>query len=303
VSLELENADPTPNKQYVQWLVKAYINGSELEDLYSRGKDNLIKFELLKKKRLIKSEHADIGKLKNLSDFEDAVEQYEIPEEEFTDKGQSEVIEDNEEFKAIIPFDEKSACYYGQGTRWCTAAKNDNMFSHYDDMGDLIILIPKKPGYKGEKYQIHNNPFIIMNEKDKEVPKSLFEKRFKTLDWESLFDKTLYFEKAGKSRIEKNSMTPLKALSYARNIIKGRFLEGEKVIAKDIQAAYIYARYIMNGRFPEGEKVIAKDPKYALAYARYIMNGRFPEGEKAISSKPPMQLEYEAFLKALENEK
>jgi hypothetical protein len=38
---EFENVDPTPNKQYVQWLVRMYINGAfnMLEDIKSTGTD------------------------------------------------------------------------------------------------------------------------------------------------------------------------------------------------------------------------------------------------------------------------
>jgi hypothetical protein len=45
----------------------------------------------------------------------------------------------------------EQSMYYGRGTRWCTAAKNDNVFYMYKN---LFILIPRVANYKGEKYQI-----------------------------------------------------------------------------------------------------------------------------------------------------
>ena len=34
----------------------------------------------------------------------------------------------------------------------------------------------------------------------------------------------------------------------------------------DSHYAYVYARDVIKGRFPEGEEVIAKDPEYANLY-------------------------------------
>ena len=276
---ELEDADPTTNKQYVQWLIKMFVNGALLEDLISRGGDNLEKFEILKKKRLIKPEHADIGKFKLLADLEEAMEDYEIPEEENVDKGQYEVIIDNDQFRALVPFDKKAACYYGQGTRWCTAAKNHNMFFEYDRKGDLVIIIPKKPNYKGEKYQVHHKPFVIMDEKDKEMVWSRLAGRFSSLNSP---DDLFYNKKTIKARIEKDLMPVEKAWKYADSY-KGeapKEIEGE--LAKDPYFAYTYAALKLKGRFPEGEAAIAKSYEYAYLYARDVIGGRFPEGEKTI---------------------
>jgi len=95
---------------------------------------------------------------------------------------------------------------------------------------------------------------------------------------------------------------PYWAYRYARDIIKGRFPEGEKVIASDPHCvdrpyyAYLYARDIIDGRWPEGEKAIASDPEYAYYYARDIIKGRFPEGEKAIASDLYWAYFYQAYF-------
>jgi hypothetical protein len=58
--------------------------------------------------------------------------------------------------RVIHPLNQDAACYYGQGTRWCTAAtKSENYFESYNKWGPLYILIPTKPEHEGEKYQIH----------------------------------------------------------------------------------------------------------------------------------------------------
>ena len=82
------------------------------------------------------------------------------------------------------------------------------------------------------------------------------------------------------------SKDPKWSFFYARNVIKGRFPEGEAALASEAEYAYRYAVTVINGRFPEGEAAIATDPKYAFLYALYIIKGRWPEGEAAIKSDP-----------------
>jgi hypothetical protein len=66
-----------------------------------------------------------------------------------------------------LPRDEDSAKYYGRGTRWCTAAENNNRFDYYYEEDDpLFIFLPKQPKYNGEKYQIHFGSNQFMDEKD-----------------------------------------------------------------------------------------------------------------------------------------
>jgi hypothetical protein len=76
--------------------------------------------------------------------------------------------------------------------------------------------------------------------------------------------------------------TAKNAYLYARDVIKGRWVEGEPIIATDPGWAYMYARYIIKARFPEGEKAIANHPEYVYWYARDVIKGRFLEGELII---------------------
>jgi hypothetical protein len=61
---------------------------------------------------------------------------------------------DGETIRIYKLSNKEEACYYGRGTRWCTAAKNDNMFEEYNEDNTLYVIIPKNPRHKGEKYQI-----------------------------------------------------------------------------------------------------------------------------------------------------
>ena len=82
------------------------------------------------------------------------------------------------------------------------------------------------------------------------------------------------------------------ACGYAKNVLKGRFPEGEATMATDPRWSCDYAIYVLGGRFPEGEAAIATDAYWAFGYAADVLKGRFPEGEAAIAKDPIWAKEY-----------
>ena len=189
----IENSDPTPNKEYVQWLAKVYANqGVKLEDILSRGKNALTTYHEFKVKKILPAEYRDIGRI-NFSGLEDIAQNLDLrnalaakEEQDFAKtmpKGDAETVFENEAVRIIVPKNEEAACYYGQGTRWCTAGRDNNMYDRYARDGDLYILLPKQPKYDGEKYQLHFDSNQFMDEGDNYVDsvKDLITKRFGNL--------------------------------------------------------------------------------------------------------------------------
>jgi hypothetical protein len=173
---DLENADPTTNKEYTQWLAKCYANEAQkIEDLTSKGTDWLKKYHQFKVKRLLPDNLRNIANLK-FSQLYDIIANDElnakldaIENAPSKDKGQSETVYDDADVRIIVPLDEPAACYYGQGTQWCTAAKNNNRFNQYNRNGRMYIMLPKNPKYDGEKYQLHFQSEQFMDETDNDV--------------------------------------------------------------------------------------------------------------------------------------
>ena len=166
----LERADPTKNKQYVQNLIKFYISGERLEDLQSTAVDYLTKFHKLKAKRQIPSPRNDLNRYTSFGDFASVIDEYPDPEKAEKSKGEASEVYKDANVRIITPKNEEAACYYGQGTRWCTAADNNNMFDQYNKDGPMYILLPTKQKYNGEKYQIHPESQQYMDETDSDVP-------------------------------------------------------------------------------------------------------------------------------------
>ena len=193
IMVVIENSDPTANKEYVQWLTKVYANqGIKLEDIISRGNSALKMYHEFKVKKILPAEYRDIGRIdfagleaiaQNL-DLRNALAAKEEQEAAKTvDKGEAETVFENAAVRIVVPKNEAASCYYGQGTRWCTAGRDNNMYDRYASDGDLYILLPKKPDYEGEKYQLHFSSNQFMDEGDNYVDsvKDLITKRFGNL--------------------------------------------------------------------------------------------------------------------------
>ena len=168
-----EDVDPTNKKEYVQWLVRTYINDQmSIEDIGSTIAEYLDKFNTLKIKRHIKPPKNDIGQYKDFNGFMNEVDQYQDPlavgKEKQAERGKYEVIYDADNLLVLKPKDKTAACFFGRGTRWCTAAtRGRNYFNHYNRQGPMYIIIPRKPDHPGEKYQFHFDSSQYAEESDR----------------------------------------------------------------------------------------------------------------------------------------
>ena len=94
---------------------------------------------------------------------------------------------------------------------------------------------------------------------------------------------------------------PLYAQYYAKNTIKGRWLEAEPYILKGGSNIYSYALDVIKGRWPEGEAELLQarieDGKYMLyMYARYVIKDEWPEAEKVILTDCEATYHYTAYV-------
>jgi hypothetical protein len=269
----LEAMDPTPNKQYMIWLANQYIAGKfRLEDS-GRIQELLTNFGTIKSRLPEK----DIGKydLHSLEDTIDKAMGSELGSSDALDAGTFPVVPDSEILyngplgQLSIPKTKKASCELGTGTKWCTAAQNNNLFNQYASKGPLYIWRDKD----GSKYQFHFPSRQFMDGRDRELsPETIKYFRIHHPVLKKLF-----------AREEKEiAEEPLMAYGYARDVIKGRFTEAEAAIAKEPQWAHRYARHVIKGRWSEAEVAIAKDPEWAYKYAIHVIKGRFPEAEPTL---------------------
>jgi hypothetical protein len=187
-------ADPSDNKKYLDWILKSYILGGIklYEDLLSRVKPALEDYMYLVQsgqldsgetgkpwtnERVIenycglagctKKKHVLIGLDGLLDKYQDvlASRREAVKESEQIHKD-TEVVLENDEVTVYYPKTVEASCYYGQGTKWCTAAtRGENMFEEYHNQGQLYIIV----GKDGDKYQMHVETISLMDASDEEV--------------------------------------------------------------------------------------------------------------------------------------
>jgi protein tyrosine phosphatase (PTP) superfamily phosphohydrolase (DUF442 family) len=172
--------------ELIFWIIHRYLTKtfnnqygiSRWEDIGSRLIPALDKFTKLKNKKKIPGSQRDINRFKSLSQLEDLLdtfpeeetasqkEQYAAQEKQFYDSGQARLIHNDSQIKVVVPLTQEASCYFGKNTRWCTAAKNDNMFDRYNRRGPLYIVLFKK---ENARYQFHFQSHQFMNEKDQKI--------------------------------------------------------------------------------------------------------------------------------------
>ena len=173
-----EKVDPTDNHQYTLWILRLYYkNGIRRFEDMGRVNAALGIFHQYKKQFEIK----DINQYKQLSDLEAAAEKVEIVDSENEKKRQysqemrenSEIIYEGPEGMIVSPKTQEASCYWGRGTRWCTAATGSyNLFDSYSE--NLIIVLPKD----GTKWQFHEESNQYMDSSDEPINISQFKEDY-----------------------------------------------------------------------------------------------------------------------------
>jgi hypothetical protein len=175
---ELQKADPTKNHQYLQWITKQYINESfRIEDI-EIIKSELESFEKYKPRLRSENKETDINKYMLPGEVFSLLQAYREKDitaskkEELRNKEarffateQAVLFYRDDKLKIIIPHTEEASCFFGKGTRWCTAATiHNNHFTSYSIRG-LLYIIMTPTG----KFQFHFETNSFMNELDEPV--------------------------------------------------------------------------------------------------------------------------------------
>ena len=112
------------DREFKEWL--SYRNLMKSSDIFQYKSEVELAGELRKEK-----EKSFTKKLKKASAGEDF------------DK-----IWENDDMLIVVPKSHVGACKFGQGTKWCTASKNNNYFDSYYKAGILYRILQKNDNYK-----------------------------------------------------------------------------------------------------------------------------------------------------------
>ena len=136
--------------KYLTWVGKVFDN-INFEDNFAKLVDALMKFNKIST-NLPKT---DINQYQNLSELLDVINIYENRNRRDVKQVEGgNVVFDDGRFFVVNPLDHKASCYYGKGTKWCTAAETDTHFKKYNEDGKLFYIIDRSKPTNDPQYKI-----------------------------------------------------------------------------------------------------------------------------------------------------
>lgn len=185
------HADPTPTKQYTQWIVGKYHNGDFRQEDADRIYRAISGFHTYKHKL----EEKDINKYPSLASIEDAVAPHEnTPASKAEEKasaihnGLKQILSNDNGEVYRLDSEEASKHVYGGGhargglgTSWCTAARSGgNQYKYYTaDGGQLYTAHIKNDPLSPYQISLRSTGLgQIANRKDQTVPLSTITSKF-----------------------------------------------------------------------------------------------------------------------------
>tara|TARA_R110002051_G_scaffold121622_1_gene194741 strand:+ start:1868 stop:3640 length:1773 start_codon:yes stop_codon:yes gene_type:complete len=164
------SASINPNHKYLEWIARNWDTSGPNEEgeMEHNLKEILLavsKFDNESQRLEIK----DLNQYKHIDQLFDALKKIGETARRTVDitDDVEKIYEDNR-FVVVSPKTHTASCYYGAGTKWCTATKeNDSHFSTYKGNGELYYIIDKtlptsSPYYKvalNKKVQEHKEDF------------------------------------------------------------------------------------------------------------------------------------------------
>ena len=168
-----ENADrivANVSPKFLNWIGKTFdsINfNSNFQDLVLKLREfDKISSNLPK---------TDINSYKNLTELYQVLNDYaNRPRREARKVEGGNVVHEDDRFFVVNPLTQEASCYYGKGTKWCTAADSNHQFNQYNQDGKLFYILDKSlptsdPFYKVALLKKFNGDMTFYDAKDETI--------------------------------------------------------------------------------------------------------------------------------------
>lgn len=141
----------SPNQKFLMFLGNV-ISSNNFKSDVEKAKNAIEKF--IKYQQVL--DKKDINEYDSLNDIVDAINAHENKARRNVDEREdADVVFENDRFTVLTPRTHKSSCYYGAGTKWCTASKNSSShFENYNVDGKLFYFIDKKAKSNDINYKV-----------------------------------------------------------------------------------------------------------------------------------------------------
>lgn len=133
--------------KYLIWLAKSltkpvFNNEIAFADELAEVQELLMKFKTIGSNLPIK----DISQYKSISELAEAIKTYENRQRRTIKKVDgADIVYDDDEYTIVHPKEYKASCFYGKGSKWCTASEDSSsQFYSHNKEGKLFYFLSKK---------------------------------------------------------------------------------------------------------------------------------------------------------------
>jgi hypothetical protein len=126
--------------KYLNWVGKN-LDAIGFDEKVSKLSNAVKKFDSISSNLPI----TDLYQYKSEEQLYSALEEYQNKQKRVVRQVEGgNVVFENDKFFVVNPLNHKTSCYYGKGTKWCTAAETDYQFNKYNEDGKLFYIIDKR---------------------------------------------------------------------------------------------------------------------------------------------------------------
>lgn len=137
-------------QKYFEWVGKVFDNINFNEN-FAKLAEAIKQFEKIST-NLPKT---DINQYQSAGELIDALTKYNNRvRREVTKVQGGNVVYDDGKFFVVNPLTHDASCYYGKGTKWCTAAESDYQFKKYNEDGKLFYILDRTKATNDPLYKV-----------------------------------------------------------------------------------------------------------------------------------------------------
>jgi hypothetical protein len=140
----------TISPKYLDWVGKV-MDDINFDENFKTLETTLKRFETISTNLPL----TDINQYKTLNDLVNSIKTYDSRvRRDIKEVQGGKVVYDDGRYFVVNPLSYESSCYYGKGTKWCTAAETDTHFKRYNEDGKLFYIIDRTKPTNDSNYKV-----------------------------------------------------------------------------------------------------------------------------------------------------
>jgi hypothetical protein len=221
-------------QKYLDWVGKN-LDVVNFDETFGKTAEALNKFEKISSNLPV----TDLFQYKSVGQLLGAISEYEGRQRRNVKKVEGgNVVYDDGRYFVVNPLTHDSSCYYGKGTKWCTAAETDTHFKKYNDDGKLFYILDRTlptndPLYKIALLRKFDGDKTYYNAKDETIKSGWIYNTNKLKEILSTIDDYLNTEYAEQIKIFSDKEAAKKERERLERLRIQRILQGRREEAQE----------------------------------------------------------------------